>query len=221
MKKLPSRVSKRKSNETTRAATVRVLKLRGQCSVADLCKALNLTQTAVRRALSALQQGGLVEHQCDQQRRGRPVHSYKLTANSAECFPNGYAKLAQNLLDSVFQRGGHAAVMELLKTNNDRTIAALQPQFASKTLKARTEALASYFTDNGYMSDWLTLADGNLYLYNQHCAVYNLAVHYRQFCILEPRLIETLTGYKIFRQQYILKDQPVCGYVIDARRPLD
>lgn len=110
--------------------------------------------------------------------------------------------------------------MDFLKANNDRTIAQLQPQFADKPLKEKVQALATYFTDNGYMSDWMILPNGNYFLYNQHCAVYNLAVQYRQFCILEPRLIETLLGHKIFREQYLLKDQPVCGYVIDVQRAL-
>lgn len=218
MKKLPARVSKRRTKEPVKAATLRVLKIRGDASVNDLCKALNLTHTAVRRCLSSLQREGIVERRALEHKRGRPSHSYKLTTSSAGYFPNGYEGLAQSVLDTVFQRGGHAAVMELLKANNDRIIASLIPLFQNKTLKERIEALCAYFTANGYMSDWMPVADGNFFLYNQNCAVLNLASQYRQFCILEPRLIESLLEHKITRQQYILKGQAVCGYLIDAQR---
>ncbi len=87
MRKVPARVSKRRSNEPLRDAAVRILKLKGESSVSDLCKSLNLTQTAVRRCLSALQLEGLVEHQPDTTGRGRPVNSYKLTAKGRRVFP--------------------------------------------------------------------------------------------------------------------------------------
>lgn len=220
MKKLPSRVSKRKLRESTRDATLRILKLKGESSVVELCKSLNLTHTAVRRCLAALQHQGLVEYELKHQEQGRPTHSYKLTVNSSTEFPNGYEQLSRTILDTLFQRGGHAAVMDFLKANNDSLIARLVPQYIGKTLKERVELVVDYFNDNGYMSGWMPTPDGNIFVYNQNCAIYNLASQYRQFCVLEPRLIESLLGYKIVRQQYILKGQPVCGYMVDTKRPL-
>jgi hypothetical protein len=44
--------------------------------------------------------------------------------------------------------------------------------------------------------------------------VHDLANQYRQLCVLEPRLMENLLGMKVTRQQYILKNDPVCGYIV-------
>jgi len=124
------------------------------------------------------------------------------------------------LLDTVFAQSGHVGVMNLLRLNNDRLITLLMPRFVNKNLAQRVEEMALYYAEHGYMSEWKELSDGNFFLYHQNCALYNLAVRYRQLCILEPRLIEYLLGVKITRQQYILKNQPICGYLIDSKRPL-
>ncbi len=60
MKKLPNRVAKRKSNELPREAALRILKLRGELTVEELCVALKLTHTAVGRHLARLLREQLV-----------------------------------------------------------------------------------------------------------------------------------------------------------------
>lgn len=181
---------------------------------------MNVTSTAVRRNISVLQQQELIVSRADNHDAGRPTYKYRLTESAVTQFPSGYEKLAASLLDAVFENGGHVAVMDILKLNNDLLIEKLLPRFKSKNLAGRVEELAHYFAENGYMSDWMKLPDGNFFLYHQNCAVYKLAVLYRQLCILEPRLMESLLGVKVSRQQYILKNQPICGYLVDRQRPL-
>jgi predicted ArsR family transcriptional regulator len=49
--------------------------------------------------------------------------------------------------------------------------------------------------------------------------VHDLALQYRQLCVLEPKLMEYLLGVKVTRQQYILRNDPVCGYVVPNGDP--
>lgn len=220
MKKLPPHTYKRKAGEPARDELVRILKLRGKMSVAELCKNLKLTQTAVRRYITHYQSKGLISSELQHRSKGRPVYIYRLSENASAAFPSGYEDLVEQFLDTVYESGGHKAVMDFLKANNDRIISSLFASFINKSLQEKVEALARYFVERGYMTDWTKLPDGNFFLYHQNCAIYKMAVRYRQLCILEPRLIECLLGVKISRQQYILKDQPICGYLIDAKRSL-
>ena len=219
MKKIPARYVKRRPGETARQAVLRVLKVRGELSVSDMAKQMNITSTALRRHLSMLQQEGLVStrpvHYGD---AGRPTYLYRLTAEATDKFPSGYEGMAANLLDTLFEEGGHVRVMDFLRDNNCRLVSQLRPRFEGKKLADRVAELAAYFQANGYMTDFAKLKDGNFFLYHQNCAIYKLAFRYRQLCILEPRLMEELLGVKVLRQQYILKDQPVCGYFIDSKR---
>ncbi len=220
MKRLPSRIARRKPQEKPREALIRILKLRGEMTVAELCRALKLTHTAVRRQVSALLTDGVISSHVGEHGKGRPAHKYRLSEKAGAYFPTGYDFLAEELLDTIFETGGHKGIMDFLRTNNNRVIAALMPGFSGLGLKERIAGVARYFADRGYMTDWIELADGNYFLFHQNCAIYKMANRYRQLCILEPRLIECLLGVKISRQQYILKGQPTCGYLIDSRRPL-
>lgn len=219
-KKIPSRILKRRPGESTRHGVLRILKLRGETTAADLSKSMNITYTAVRRHLSLLQQEGSIESQPYQHGAGRPTYKYRLTESASVYFPSGYDGMASNLLDTVFDESGHTGVMDILRLNNNRLGALLLPRFIDKDLAQRVEEIARYYAENGYMTEWSALPDGNFFVYHQNCAIYKLAVRYRQLCILEPRLIEYLLGVKVTRQQYILKNEPICGYFVDSKRLL-
>jgi predicted ArsR family transcriptional regulator len=194
---------------------LRILKIRGELSLGELCRALKLTPTAVRRHMEALLRGDLVTRLSRMQPTGRPAHVYRLTDRATtDYFPNGYEDLALSFLDTIFDTGGHRAVFDFLVASNENTIAKLSPAFAEKSLEERVQLVATYFTQRGYMTDVRRLRDGKFFLYHQNCAVLNAAKKFRQLCFVELKLIEKLCGTKVTRQHYIFKNHRICGYKI-------
>lgn len=200
--------------ENTQEAVLLHIKRSGEMTVAELCQILGITSMAVRRHLVALQGEGLIEARMVRQSRGRPNFKYKLTDKAETLFPSGFQNLAIDLLDLVYEQSGHKGVMDLLSRRNDRLSQRLQPRVDNKTPRERVEEVARIFNEFGYMTEWEELPDGNFIIYQRHCAVHDLANQYRQLCVLEPRLMEKLLGMKLTRQQYMLKDDPVCGYLV-------
>ncbi|HEY9712309.1 MAG TPA: MarR family transcriptional regulator [Chroococcales cyanobacterium] len=208
--------------ESTQEAVLLHIKRAGELTVAALCKELGITSMAVRRHLSALQQEGLVESRLVRQSRGRPTYNFKLTDKAESLFPSGFQNLAVDLLDLVYEQSGHKGVMDLLNRRNNRLAERLRSRVSGKSMEARVQEVAKIFSEDGYMTEWQPLPDGNFILYQRHCAVHDLANQYRQLCVLEPRLMEQLLGVKVTRQQYMLKNDPVCGYVVHAdQKPLE
>ena len=212
--------SPRQIDETSRSEILRLLKLNGELSVAQLCNLRNVTHTAVRRHLSTLQREGIVTHRIEETDIGRPVHMFRLTAKSQSFFPNDYEGVALNLLDTVCGASGHRGVLDFLNSANDRLIQDLGEQLHARPLEERIEGLCKYFRDAGYMSEWNRLPDGHYFLFHQNCAIYNLAAKYRQFCLLELHLIQNVLNTKVSRKQYIFKDQPVCGYLVYCEKKI-
>jgi predicted ArsR family transcriptional regulator len=202
--------------ERTQEAVLLHLKRGGELSVGELCKILGITSMAVRRHLASLQKEGLLESRMERQPRGRPTYRYKLTDKAESLFPSGFQNLAIDLLDLVYEQTGHKGVMELLKRRNGRLADRLMWRVENKSVRQRVEEVAKIFCEFGYMTEWETLPDGNFIIYQRHCAVHDLANQYRQLCILEPKLMENLLGMKVTRQQYILQNDPVCGYLVLA-----
>lgn len=203
--------------ETTHEAVLLHLKRNREMTVSELCDALGITAMAVRRHLGNLHQEGLVESRIVRQGRGRPTYRYRLTekANS-ERFPSGALNLAQDILDAVFEESGHQGVMDLLTLRQNHMARKLKARLDGKSLSSKVEEVARIFSENGFMTEYEALPDGNFVIFQRHCAVHNLANQYRQLCVLEPRLIETLLGVKVTRSQYMLKNDPVCGYLVHA-----
>jgi predicted ArsR family transcriptional regulator len=205
--------------ERTQEAVLLHIKRAGELAVSDLCKELGITSMAIRRHLAGLQQEGLIESRIERQSRGRPTYKYKLTAKAESLFPSGGQNLAVDLLELVYEQAGHKGVMDLLNKRNDRLAQRYSARVANKSIEERVAEVAKIFNENGYMTEWEKLPDGNFIIFQRHCAVHDLATQYRQLCVLEPRLMESLLGLKVHRQQYIFKNDPVCGYLVQSEGP--
>jgi predicted ArsR family transcriptional regulator len=201
----------------TRQAILLHLKSHREMSIAQLCDALKITAMAVHRHLSALKAEGLVSSRSQKQQRGRPVMYYSLTENARAVFPTNFENVAVEVLDVIRERDGHAGVMDVLKLRNQKLLEKFRPRMQNKDLKARVEEVSRIFDEIGYMTEWEALPDGGYFIYQRHCAVHNLANQYRQLCVMEPKLIEDLLEVKVARTQYMLKNDPVCGYLVAAQ----
>lgn len=206
--------------ENTHQAVLFYLKKRSEMTVADLCEALGVTSMAVRRHLSGLQKDGLIESRLVRQTRGRPTYHYRLSPKAESLFPSAINNFAFEILEAVFESKGHKGVMELLQLRDEALLRKLQPQLEKLSLEERIKQVVKIFSENGYMTEFKKLEDGNYFIFQQHCAVHNLAAQYRQICVLESRLLERLIGVRTVRQQYILKDDPVCGYLVHSDEAL-
>lgn len=204
------------SPENTHQAVLFWLKRRSEMTVADLCEVLEVTSMAVRRHLSGLQQEGLVECRLVRQNRGRPSYRYRLTPKAETLFPSAINNLAFEILDAVYEARGHQGVTEILQLRDQAMLKKLLPTVSGLDLEKRIEQVVKFFSENGYMTEFKKLEDGNYFIFQQHCAVHNLASKYRQICHLEFSLLERLLGVKTERKQYIMKDDPVCGYMVYA-----
>jgi predicted ArsR family transcriptional regulator len=200
--------------EKTHEALLLHLKRQGDMTVSELCDALQITAMAVRRHLIGLQKEGLVDSKIVKQLRGRPTYKYCLTDKAESLFPSGFQSLAADLLDAVHEQSGHKGVMDLLALRNDRQIRTLLPRMENKTLREKVAEVSKIFSENGYMTEWEETEEGKFIIFQRHCAVHSVANQYRQLCVLEPKLIESLVGVPVTRQQYIMNNDPVCAYVV-------
>jgi len=83
---------------TTRRAILVALKRNGPTRAHDLAAELGVTVAGVRQQLVRLGQDGLVTHRSDVEGRGRPAHTYELTAAAEMLFPKRYGDLTPELL---------------------------------------------------------------------------------------------------------------------------
>lgn len=210
-------LSQTADNTNTQDSIVLFIKKNKEVTVAELCDYLKITSMAVRRHLNVLQGDALIDAELVRHGRGRPFYKYRLTSKAENLFPSGFQNLAMDLLDAVYEQSGHQGVLELLTIRNKKRLASLTPRIESKTLPERVREVTKIFSEDGYMTEWEELPDGNFFIFQRHCAVHDVAQKYRQVCGLEPLLMESLLGVKVTREKYMLKDDPVCGYLVHSQ----
>ncbi|QQR56502.1 MAG: transcriptional regulator [Candidatus Melainabacteria bacterium] len=199
---------------TTQDLIVLFIKKNKEVTVSELCAYLKITSMAVRRHLNVLQTDGLVDAELVRHGRGRPFYKYRLTSKAENLFPSGFQNLAMDLLDAIYEQSGHEGVLNLLTIRNKKRLSTLTPRIEDKSLDERVREVSKIFSEDGYMTEWEILPDGNYFIFQRHCAVHDVAKKYRQVCALEPQLMESLLGVKVTREKYMLKNDPVCGYLV-------
>ncbi|MBL0184802.1 MAG: MarR family transcriptional regulator [Candidatus Obscuribacter sp.] len=200
--------------EKTQDALLLYLKRRGELSVSDLCELLGITSMAVRRHLAHLQAEGLIETRMVRQSRGRPNYKYKLAAKAETLFPSATANMAEDLLAAVMEQSGAQGVMDLLALRNKKRMVAIAERIEGMDLRERVLEVTRIFSEDGYMTEWEELPDGNFLIYQRHCAVHDLANKFRQVCTMEPDLMQNILKVKVTREKYILRGDALCAYLV-------
>jgi DeoR family suf operon transcriptional repressor len=200
--------------ENTHQAVLHHLKRNNEMTVAELCDVLGVTSMAVRRHLTGLQKDGFVDCRLVRQSRGRPTYRYRLTPKAETLFPSGMTTMAFDLLDAVFEMSGPKGVMEILEKRDELLVKKHRARLEELDFEERIQEVVKIYSENGFMTEWQRLPDGNYFIFQQHCAIHHLATQYRQICVLEPKLIERLLGVKVTREKFMLKDDPICGYLV-------
>ena len=206
---------------TTRRATLVTLKRNGTMQAHALAAALGITVAAVRQQLGRLEQDGLVTHRRDADGRGRPAHSYQLTAAAEELFPKRYGDLTTELLGYL---GGPDSeeVHALFDRRRRRRLEGATTRLADKPLEEQVAELTAILDEDGYLADVERLDDGGWRITEHNCAILSVATGYRQACSSEIAFIrDALPGAHVERVAHLMDGAHVCAYEVhpvDRRR---
>jgi len=196
-----------------------LLKTRGPQSASELAEQLERTPVAVRQHLARLEEEGLVEAATPTADGvGRPARIWTLTAAAAARFPEGYAELALDVIDSVRAAFGPEALDRLIAARTQRQIATYAEELARRaatSLGERVHALADLRTRDGYMAEVAGDASGALTLIENNCPICAAARICAGICGGELDLFRALLpDAAIERTEHILDGARRCAYRI-------
>ena len=212
--------------ERTRRAIVQLLKQEGRLDAETLASRLGITAMAVRQHLYALQDEQLITYQEESRPMGRPAKLWQLTAAADRFFPDGYAELTLSLLNSVKEAFGEAGLDRLLEVRSQQQLESYNQQMkgkrlaqgatAEQTLKQRLHKLVEIRTNEGYMAEVQTQADGTFLLIENHCPICAAATACTGHCVKELEVFQAILGddTSIQRIEHIIAGERRCAYQI-------
>lgn len=197
------------------------LKMVDSATAPELAVAFQLTDTAVRQHLDALETAGLVARTAAPPTgRGRPPVRWHLTALAAELFPDRHGDLTAELLTAIREQFGEAGLRRVLGTRASIQLDHYRDALphAGTSVRVRARRLAELRTAEGYMAEVLPAVPGDrsVVLVEHHCPISGAAGACNGLCEAEIDVFRRLLGpdVEVHRTQHLLGGDRRCAYRI-------
>jgi predicted ArsR family transcriptional regulator len=196
---------------------VDALKRVDSATAPELAARFDLTDTAVRQHLEALEASGLVEREESAPiGRGRPPVRWRLTALAAELFPDRHGELTVELIGSIRDAVGEDGLERVIDARTaaqERAYRAILPDPTTTSLKVRVRRLADVRSAEGYLAEAMSDGKGML-LVEHHCPICDAARTCQGFCRSELTLFQRVLGDDVVveRVQHAMAGDNRCAY---------
>jgi len=186
-------------------------------SADELAQRLNITRTAVRQHVAALEGQGYLRRIRTASTGGRPGQKYALTEPGHGLFPKQYSFFSEALLDTLRAEKGEAGLRRWLRKLGRQTARALPGNTAAKPVKVRIQHTAALLNQLAYEATAAN-AGGKPVIEATNCVYHNLAATNRAVCQFDIGLLETLTGMKVEQQSCIQDGHNTCRFCLHERK---
>ena len=190
------------------------LKQLGRARAEELATGLQVSTSAVRQVLRALEGQGLVTHSVERLERGRPKHFYELTDAGDSLFPRRYGDFTNEVLGLVAQHDP-ALLTDIFEQRRRRRVESARVRLAGLDRPSQVAELTRILDEDGYLAD-VRVADDGSYLITEHnCAILDVARRFGHACTSEISFLrEVLPGMVVERVQHIVEGAHVCAYSV-------
>ncbi len=195
-----------------------LLKREGPRDARSLAGQLGVTAMAVRQHLYDLQDEKLVTHRAEPRPVGRPAKLWQLTEAAGRFYPDGHAALTVELLGALGQAFGAGGVERLVQVRARQQVDSYKKRLPRRaSLARRLQALADVRTEEGYMAEVITGAEGSLLLVENHCPICTAASACTGLCAAELEVFQKVLGdaVKLERTEHIVEGARRCVYRVE------
>ena len=190
-------------------AVARLLRKRGELTIAELATELEVTATAVRQRLNRLMDSQLVQRKAVTVGRGRPSHRYSLTELGRRESGSNFSDLAFALWEEVRAIPDPEVRRGLLQRIAGRMASTYS--VVGRSTRQKMQAVADLF---GERSVPMTVgANGELPVLTVQCCPYpTLAEQDRSVCAMEKMMFSEMVGEKLNLSECRLDGGTCCTF---------
>ena len=201
----------------TRMRILQLLKMRAGMTVSELTDALPISQMGIRQHLAVLEAEDLVEYHREKQKRGRPLHIYRLTDQANTLFPTTYANFAVGLMHEVAKFNGPGFINKVFQERMKSQLQTYQQRLQGKDLPERVKELTRIRDEEGYMACCDENEDDYV-LIEHNCPISVIAEEYPYVCEIELGLFRQSLGAKVVREEHLMQGSHRCCYRISKAK---
>jgi len=196
---------------STRGRIITLLR-RASRTVDELAQALDLTHTAVRAHLAALERDGLVQQRSERHGNRKPSSVYDLVPAAEFLFPQSYGQLLYQLLEVLHGQMTPEEVETLLREVGRRIAA--QWKIPPGELRVRLEAAVEVLNELGGLMEQETEGE-TMCIRGYRCPFAAVVLEHPEVCRLAETLLTELVGMPV--QEQCERNGPVpCRFVMSV-----
>lgn len=174
-----------------------LLSRRGSAEVADLCRELEVTATAVRQRLRRLLALGMLTKEAVPHGRGRPRHRYSLSEDGLRQLGDNYSELAQLLWQELIRIDDAGLRERILNRLKAQMVERFGHDVHGDSLPLRMNRLRTALVEHGFDVEVETdRSDDSLLpiLRENSCPYHDLAHDDPAICELEQQVFSEILG---------------------------
>ncbi len=196
---------------------VEFLQRNGSASIRELEAWLQVTTTAVRAQLTALQAEGYVDRRRVSEGVGRPYHVYVTTDKVRELFDCHCDDLALTMLEEVLHIVGKDKVPVLMGRVSDRLAQRYVAGVKAEAMQDRVHQLARALSGQGVLTDVFAQENDTIILKTYNCPYHELAQEYREVCEMEQGMMSKVLGSEVNLSSCMMDGHSSCSFVVATR----
>ncbi|HKI99971.1 MAG TPA: winged helix-turn-helix transcriptional regulator [bacterium] len=192
-------------------------------TLAVLAERLGISREAVRIQINEMIHDGWVARSTQLRRggkAGRPATLYQLTPAGQHLFPKQYDKLAQLLLQVLFEVEGLDCEHQILSDLTEQRLAPWRERLAGLSLDEKLQALKELYAAGDRFTELERLDDG-WRLVEFNCPFLNVALRYPSLCSTSVNLLTRLLGVRVVREERFQDGANRCTFRILPDQPCE
>ncbi len=196
---------------------VEFLQRNGSASIRELEEWLQVTTTAVRAQLTALQAEGYVDRRRVSEGVGRPYHVYVTTDKVRELFDCHCDDLALTMMEEVLHIVGKDKVPALMGRVSDRLAQRYVAGVKAEAMQDRVHQLARVLGGQGVLTDVFAQENDTIILKTYNCPYHELAQDHREVCEMEQGMMSKVLGSEVNLSSCMMDGHSGCSFVVATR----
>ncbi|KHD86259.1 DeoR family transcriptional regulator [Bacillus ginsengihumi] len=178
------------TKKTTKDKILDLLKREVALTVSDLTQCLNITDMAVRKHLTTMEQDGIIKSKEVKQPVGRPLQIYSLSEKGEMLFPKNYEGLSIEFLRDIQEMYGEQTIVQLFKKREQRMTKEYIRRFQNKTPFEKMIELHNIQNEKGYMAAVSQIDEKTFELTEYNCPILKIAHEYKAACSCETSMFK-------------------------------
>ena len=193
-----------------------VLQRHSPATIQELCDAVGITTTAVRQKLMRFQAEGLVERQLSRQERGRPCHTYQLTAKGLKELGDDHAEIAAIFWRQIMQINDPLVRQSVIAGVKNQLVERFGECRNGNSLASRLQLLTSNLSEQGFdLEVTESEGDSQLPIIREHnCPYHELAAEDSSICDIEQSVFSELLGVPVELSSCRLDGHSCCEFQV-------